>query len=86
MSVMISLELPDEMVNRAKEVAQRTGLHFETVLTGWLERGAVDEDVSPLIPGAEYAIYTPYGNEEAARILTQFLNAAGVDSNPKDKE
>jgi hypothetical protein len=86
MSVMISLELSDEMVNRAKEIADKTGRRFEAVLTEWIERGSVGDDISPIIPGAEYAIYTPYGNEEAARILTDFLNAAEIADHSKDKE
>lgn len=69
MSESITLELPEEIAERARETAARTGRSLEVVLTYWLERGAAAETVAPLVPNVEYPIFTPFGNEAAAQIL-----------------
>jgi hypothetical protein len=69
MAETITLEIPEEVAARAREAAERSGRALEAVLTAWLERGA-EQDVSVwLTPGAEYPIYTPYGNEAAAQVV-----------------
>lgn len=74
MSEIITLELAETITERARETAQRTGESLEAILMRWLERGADIDLASDLIPDTEYPIYTPYGNEAAAQILTDFLN------------
>jgi hypothetical protein len=81
MSKTITLELPESLAERAKEAAQRTNRPLETVLTEWMERGAASESIAPLIPGAEYPVYTPYGNEAAAKVLYEALKAAEARNN-----
>jgi hypothetical protein len=51
MTQTVTLDLPTELVERAREVAQRTGRRFEDVLVGWMsgtESPAVEE-----LPDAE---------------------------------
>lgn len=74
MAEMITLEIPEEVAARAKDEAERSGRALEAVLTEWLERGAAQDVSVWLTPGAEYPIYTPYGNEDAARLLSDLLN------------
>lgn len=76
MSELVTLELPDSIAQYARETAAHTGRSIEQVLTEWIGRAAANEDSTLLIPGAEYPIYTPYGNEAAAQILLEVLNQA----------
>ena len=69
MSETVTLGIPEAVAARARAAAERSGQPLEAVLTAWLERGA-EQDVSVwLTPGAEYPIYTPYGNEAAAQVV-----------------
>jgi hypothetical protein len=86
MTEMVKLELSDEILNHAKESASRTGQSLEEVLLNWLERGAsTEKDIYPLVPGAEYPIYTPFGNEAVAEQLWQILNDAEHKKPTQDK-
>lgn len=76
MAEAVTLELPDEVVRRAREAAQRTGRRIEEVLAEWISRGAASDDTTLLLPGAEHPIYTPYGNETAAQGLLDALHEA----------
>lgn len=76
MAEMITLEVNENIAQRARETAQRTGRLFEDVLKEWLSRGAEIESAHFPEPGVEYPIYTPYGNEAAAEILRQALLAS----------
>jgi hypothetical protein len=76
MGERVTLELPENIARRAKETAQQTGQSLEGVLTAWLERGA--DAVPTLLPGAEYPIFTPYGNEDAAEALLRALNESKI--------
>jgi hypothetical protein len=73
MTERVTLELSEDVTRRAKQAAERTGRSFEAVLTEWLERSSVVEDIAPLVPGAEYPIYTPLGNEAIAQKLWEAL-------------
>ena len=75
MSEKVVLELPDEITQKAREESTRTGQNFENILIDWLKRSAANVDVYPLIADAEYAIETPYGNQDAAQTLMNFLDA-----------
>lgn len=44
MSEIVTLELPDTFIQRAKAAAQQTGRPLEEVLVEWLERGAAASD------------------------------------------
>jgi hypothetical protein len=76
MSEKVVLELPEEITRKAREESARSGQTFEKILIDWLERSAANADVYPLRAGAEYAIETPYGNEDAAQTLMDFLNTS----------
>jgi len=86
MAEAITLELPDAVARRARETARRTGRPMEDVLPDWISRGAAGDETTRLIPGAEYPIYTPYGNEAAAQGLLNALDAAKAESQVPDKE
>ena len=73
MSEMFTVELSEEAARRAQETANRQGRSVEAILSEWIERGALAEEFAPLIPGVEYPIYTPLGNEAAAAVLLELL-------------
>jgi hypothetical protein len=75
MTEKVTLELSEEMIQRAHAAADRTGRAFEVVLADWIARGAERDVESLIIPGVEYPIYTPFGNEGAAQVLQDTLNA-----------
>ena len=75
MAQSVTLELPEELVNRAREAADASHRPVEAVLTEWLEWGASNQETTFVLSGAEYHIFTPYGNEKAAQILSDFLTA-----------
>ena len=52
-----------------------TGRAYEQVLTESLTRGAERDLDSLIVPGLEYPIYTPFGNEAAAQVLLDALKA-----------
>jgi len=74
----VTLELSDDVAYRAREAARRTGRRMEDILTDWIKRGVASEDTTLLMPGVDYPIYTPYGNEAAAQQLLDTLAATGV--------
>ena len=73
MAEKVMLELPVEVAQRAHTAANRTGRAFEQVLTDWIARGAERDVESLIVPGLEYPIYTPFGNEAAAQVLLDTL-------------
>jgi len=75
MTEKITLELSDNVVQQARITAERTGRAFEQVLADWIARGAQLDPESLILHGEEYPIYTPFGNEEAARVLLETLKA-----------
>ena len=75
MSEKVVLELTDTISQRAHEISQKTGQPLETILLDWLERSAASADIYPLIADSEYQIETPYGNEDAAKTLMDFLES-----------
>jgi hypothetical protein len=73
MTEKVTLNLPDEVLQRAQVAANRTGRPFEDILTEWVARGS-EIDVETLInPNLEYPIYTLLGNEAAAQVLRDAL-------------
>ena len=77
----ITLELPEELLARAREAAKANNQPVEVILAGWIERGALSQDTTLLLSGVEYHIFTPYGNERAAQVLADFLNADQTKEN-----
>jgi hypothetical protein len=75
MAEPVTLELPEEIVRQAREVARRTGRHMADVLTDWLKRGAVRDGSILTTSDTAYPIYTPYGNEALAQGLLDALHA-----------
>jgi hypothetical protein len=73
----ITIDLPTELADHAKQVAVRTGRTLEAVLVDWLERAALDEAL--LDPNTTHRVYTPYGNDHAAAILAEALSASAED-------
>jgi hypothetical protein len=71
----VTLELPEEVVQRAHATASRTGRAVEQVLTEWIARGAERDVESLIVPNVEYPLYTPFGNEAAAQVLLDTLKA-----------
>lgn len=70
----VTLQIPDELANRAKETAARTGRSLESVLVEWLTWSADVSAQSGSPEQASFEIYTPYGNDEAAQILADVLD------------
>jgi hypothetical protein len=81
MSSAVTLNLSEATIERAQAVAKRTGSTLEMVLMDWIERGAEvdDTDISPLMTGHTYHIYTPLGMERTARGLYELLNSKDDD-------
>ena len=75
MAQIVSLELPDGVIRRAADVAERAGRPIEAVLTEWLEWIAISQQTSDFLSGGTYPIYTPYDNEAAAQGLQDALDA-----------
>ncbi len=75
MAEIVTLTVPDDVAQQAKEAARLSGRSPEAVLAEWLLRGAADDESISLISSVEYPIYTPYGNEAGAQILLDYLNA-----------
>jgi hypothetical protein len=75
MAEVVTLELSEDLVRRAKDMAHDTGRSLESVLTEWLERGSAVQAIALLMPGAVYHIYTPFGGEATAQGLLDLLKA-----------
>jgi hypothetical protein len=79
MAETVTLRLHEAVLLRAQERARRTGQRTEEILQGWLEEAAANDDSTLLLPGRQYTIFTPPGNEAAAQILLDALAAAGEE-------
>lgn len=75
MSQAVTLEVPDGLIQQAQETAKRTGRSLEVVLAQWLERGSVYDEYAPLTPDTRHHIYTPFGGEDTAQALLEYLRA-----------
>ena len=72
MTQTITLELTDELIERARKQAAQTDQPMERVLVQWLER-ASDEAEQYFVQGAQYEIWSPYDSSEAAETLWKLL-------------
>ena len=84
MAEAVTLELPEDVARQAREVSGRTGRQMADVLTDWLRWGAASDGTMLLMPGTEYPIYTPYGNEPAAQGLLDALHAEEIATRTDD--
>ncbi len=71
----ITLQLADETLNRAQEIADQTGKTLEETLASWIDSTANAFASRRLFPDAEYPIYTPLEAYEAAAQLEAYLKA-----------
>jgi hypothetical protein len=65
MAELVTLELPENVVQRAREAAERTGRPLEGVLADWLERASgVSQTSGDAQPERSHTnpVLTPYGN------------------------
>ncbi len=76
MTERVILELSDDTLRRAREVARRTDRSVESVLSEWLERASVAPDIFPLSPEATYHIYTALGADATAQSLLDMLQVS----------
>jgi len=72
MTQTITLELTDDLIERAKKQAAETDQPMEQVLVQWLER-ASDEAERYFTNGAQYEVWSPYDSAEAAETLWKLL-------------
>jgi len=86
MAETVTLQLSDDMARSARETARRTGRQVEDVLTDPIRRAVADDDMTLLVPGAGYPIYTPYGNEAVAQGLLDALHAEEGVTHTADQE
>jgi len=69
----ITLQLTDETLNRAQEIANQTGKTLEETLTNWIDGTATSPVLDFLTPNAEYPVYTPFDSDEGAQQLQDYL-------------
>lgn len=72
----VDLMLSENLIHALRALNRADKLRAMQVLVTEL---AVEEDAL-LIPGATYELSTPYGNEDAAQVLAQFLEASKKDN------
>jgi hypothetical protein len=85
MAYQVKLELPEEVRQKAEESAEQLGIPVEAVLIQWLKFMSMTQAPQPFNLAAEYYIETPYGNEAAAKILQDYLDAHRDKSVGKDE-
>jgi hypothetical protein len=64
--------LSQKLIHELRQLNRADKLHAMQVLVTEL---AVEEETI-LMPGATYELLTPYGNEAAAQVLAEFLEAS----------
>lgn len=67
--------LSENLIHELRKLNRADKLRAMQVLVTEL---AVEEDAN-LMPGASYELFTPYGNEAAAQVLAEFLQASKDD-------
>jgi hypothetical protein len=73
MSEQITLQLPDEIAQQARETAQQTGRSMEAILEEWLTCGAKSEAIYPLLTDIPYEVWSPYDSAGTTEDLKQLL-------------
>ena len=80
----ITLQLTDETLKRAQEIADQSGKTLEETLAGWIDRTATSPVLDYLSPDVEYPVYTPYDNYEAAQQLEEYLRSVRKERSSKN--
>lgn len=77
MAQSITLEIPDDIITYAQQIADENQTTLEAVLTIWIVREAQNLNPTMLIAGETYAIYTPLiddaGVQNAEAVLKAML-------------
>ncbi len=81
MNRTVTLELPEEMLNHADEVAHRSGQTVDAILAAWIRSGEADAETKLLIVSPEHLVYNPYGDEAVAQALLDALEADKIAEN-----
>ncbi len=71
MTVKITLELPERVIEQARAEAVRRGNPVENILTEWLE-AAASQELESLSQGTHH-VYTPLDSEATAHDLQKIL-------------
>jgi hypothetical protein len=83
----ITLQLTDETLNRAQEIANQSGKTLEETLAGWIDRTAASpvlehimlSDEEPVLsPNIQYALHSPVGGEKTAQQLWEYLQQSDL--------
>ncbi len=72
MSQQITLDLPESIIEQAQARAKREGRSVNSVLAEIIERGMSVGNTEPIL----YPTETPYGNEEAAKIMQEMIQSS----------
>ena len=72
MSQQITLDLPESVIEHAQILAKKEGRSVNAVLTEWIEQRVLGGSEQPIL----YPTETPYGNEEAAKIMQEMLQSS----------
>jgi hypothetical protein len=70
----ITLDLPDSVSKQAQKIADLKGRSVNTLLAEWIERDVLNEHAQPIL----YSTETPYGNEEAAKIMQKMIRVTNI--------
>ncbi len=74
MSQQITLDLPESIMEQAKLIAKRDGRSISDLLVELIEQGVSVGSIQSNV----YPTETPYGNEEAAKILQRMSHSSNV--------
>ena len=69
MSQQIKLDLPESIIEQAQIIAKREGRSLSALLVELIEQGISSGSVQPIL----YPTETPYGNEDAAKIMQEMI-------------
>ena len=72
MNQQITLDLPVSVIEQAQMIAKRDGRTMSAVLVELIEHGISAENAQPNL----FPTDTPYGNEEAAKIMQEMIQSS----------
>jgi hypothetical protein len=72
MTQIITLELPEEIVEQAQAIAKRKGRSISALFVELIEKDESAGSAQPIL----YPTETPYGNEEAAKIMQEMIQSS----------
>ena len=86
MTKIVSLALPEAVVDQAAAIAERSGHSLETLLAEWVTGKVAAQSTNTLLTAAEYPIFTLHGNDAIAEALFETLQAAKASKRKNGKE